>query len=386
MKFVAGFSIIILLLLISCKENEKFVFDSFGSKIELINIESENITEITVKETNFINSSQIKIPEKETYIGETQIRLKYEDKIIFLNKNHCDITILDSNYTIKNYFNIKGKGQGFCNGIYAAICTDSSIIVYDNQIWKFAEYRYNSEFIDERINASEKIPHNINNMVSVNGNILATGVCNLGWNNFTNGKTYPNVFLLDYKGNKLIQKMNYTPISYEKLNRTSVHFHPSINGFFIASNNDFHYIFDKCSGEIAEFKIEKQKITPTKKYILPKEVFTTHDELLYKDYQDYATDNWKKWSASGDFLLNVFFDSNYLICYISNKDPRNGMFRKKLVFVNTDNNIVERVLHTPHNRFLRYAKNGELGFLGYANEEEDLDEITLYKIDYTKLF
>ncbi|MFA8342365.1 MAG: hypothetical protein ACEPO8_05275 [Rhodothermaceae bacterium] len=154
---------------------------------------------------------------------------KNSDYRFYINKRGATISIQNLKNNSVNGFSFKGKGYKYCSQIDGFTVLDSSFVIYDSAWRKFLEYDFRGNYIYGRTNENTEFPYSINSAVAVDSLILVTGINYRGWENFRNGISYPNLFLIDVKNNKLHWQQSLFQASLARYKRDDVNFHPQMN-------------------------------------------------------------------------------------------------------------------------------------------------------------
>lgn len=339
-------------------------------------------------DNKILNEAEKKdISEENTIIGKDNFFLFHEGKTIIVNRAECVVTVLDPvNKNILSSFSFKGKGFGLCNRIHAGVVLDTTMLFYYFRAHKFVEYTFDGKLVNEITPNLTDYPTNINCLIRKEGtHFLTAGGDNNWWSDYNNDKEYSNLFAFNLGKNRILWDEKIHPEYFALLEKGDVGWHTALNKFQLRELEDSHLFFDRISGEIMKLAISDTGVTKVRNYIIPKDVFKRKMAMQYSVYRNYDTDDWKKWARSGHNMLDVFVDGEYMICAFSNYNHREEKYEFGMYFINSQKEEIEYIINIEGEKHLKHAAGGKLFLLGYQDEENIGNDITLFEIDYTEL-
>lgn len=332
-----------------------------------------------------VNSLSSFTPSKSISLDDIVIGSSYDftnrgDQYFIISKD--DFKVLRYNKHFNNLMNTygrAGRGPGEGNFIQSYEITSDKIILYDSGLRKIICFDYDGNLIFEKHVQDQTFPYNITDLIHVYSDVyLAAGISMEEWNNFNQGQSYKNVYLLRINSTNLevLDSISIIPPNIMNGIESRDVIASTVSYPFKFSKHAEHiYLYNFASGRVFEIEVRDNKIIPNNAIDLTNNFFSEHPEITQNEFNRDSSKR-EEWIKSGNFMINVFKNSDSIIFYTSNIIEI-GFAEYQLIFINPETYKVQYKYILKDENIIRNIGDNEIQFFSF---DYDLEEYVFTSI------
>lgn len=255
-------------------------------------------------------------------IGGSNEFITFGAEFFIISQDDFQVYKYDVHFNLKEIYGGTGRGPGEGTFIHSYAITAENILLYDSNLRKFICFSQDGRLVFEKMVQKSAFPYNITDLIHLHNDVyLATGISSEDeLNNLYEGRPYKNVYLLRINSNA-IEVLDSASILPQNI-KNGLPSHDVITStvsypFKLSRHKENIYLYNFASGEIFELDVQGNSITTNHAIDITGNYFKERPAITRDEFNRNPSLR-KEWLTSGNFLVNVFENSNSMILYISN--------------------------------------------------------------------
>lgn len=298
-----------------------FLFSDAFSQHDTIRIKGVDTSPDEVADLTLFETYE-SVSLDDLFIGGSNAFYIFGEEFFIISQDDFQIYKYDEHFNLKKIYGGTGRGPGEGTFIHSYEITTENILLYDTNLRKFICFSHDGRLLFEQMAQSSAFPYNITDLIQLRDDVyLAVGISSDDeLNNLYVGQPYKNVYLLRINSNtaEILDSASILPQNIKNgIPSLDVITSTVSYPFKLSRHKENIYMYNFASGEIFEIGIKGNSITTTRSINITDSYFKERPEITRNEFNRNPSLR-EEWLTSGNFLVDVFENSNSIIFYISN--------------------------------------------------------------------
>ena len=301
---------------------------------------------IVVNSLSEISARNITLENGKNHInGKFELKY-YKNKYYVFLKDQFEVLVFSDSLEFELKFGGKGKGPGEGSYIHSYVINEENdtIILYDSKFRKLVSFDVNGTVNFEHIIKDRDVPYYMSDIFHLSGHyFIVAGISSKEWENLNNNKVYNNIYLLEIQefGIKNIDELSVMPENIEEgIKKNDIISSNISNPFKLTEINNKPCVYNISSPVIGCMELINKKLYKNGTFKLAKPFFERHIEMNETAFLQ-SNKNSFRWVSSGNFFINIFDNSDYLIFHTSMYDQKNKQNEYNIILAKKSPDYIE---------------------------------------------